>query len=246
MKKQYEVYAEQVKGCNRLYSDAVKGRADELNRINSDENYSPIGKQAEKQKIYNEIQNSADNMTNIVKEACKRFIADFGITLPEDNKDHGIDIQNALRVIDMLGYNLDEKNLKNILNPLKGSYKNLKTVIDVIRTKDRASEVLHYSRDVMRVIDETSGFDTSVTEYLDYLNQIQGLVDNPIGYGFDANVISNSPIVHLEAKIPYSFMACPDWMNEAGEMYSKLEDEFNKLFVVHIPTDQEMIEDILK
>jgi len=58
--------------------------------------------------------------------------------------------------------------------------------------------------------------------------------------------VGNAPVTYIRDVIPYSFLACPDWMKEAGERYAVLEDQFSKLFTVHVPTDQEMIEDVLK
>ena len=185
-------------------------------------------------------------MTGIVKETCKRFMNEFGIKLPEDGKDHAIDIQNALHIIDMFGTDLDVRNLNNLLTPLKGSFRNLKIIVDVIRTRDETAVVKHYSRDVMRVIDEVTGLNTSVYDYLDFIGNIQEIIDNPAGYGFEGDTVSNAPVTFIRETIPYSFMACPDWMKEAGEMYETLEEELNNLFKVHIPTDQEMIESILR
>ena len=249
MPKKYEEFAAQVTGCNTLFRDEVKRKADELNRINADWRYSPKGKEEQKKKVFNELQATADNLTKVFKEACSRFMSEYGIRLPEDNKDHSLDIQNALKIIDMLGFDLDEKNVSNILNPLKGSFKNLKTIIDVIRAKDQNGEAgakLHYSPEIMRVIDEVSGLNTNVYEYIEFIGNIQDIIDNPAGYQFEAETVTNTPVTYIRDLIPYSFMACGDWMKEAGKEYAVLEDQFSSLFKVHVPTDQEMIEDILK
>ena len=246
MPKKYEEFAAQVTGCNTLFHGEVKKQADELNKINADWRWSPKGREEQKKKIFAELQASADNLTKVFKEACSRFLAEYGITLPEDNKDHSIDIQNALRIIDMLGFDLDEKNLNNILFPLKGSFRNMKTVVDVIRAKNQANGLDHYSPEIMRTVDEASGLNTDVYEYLDFIANIQEIIDNPVGYRFEADNVGNAPVTYIREMIPYSFMACPDWMKEAGERYAVLEDQFSKLFTVHIPTDQEVIEDILK
>lgn len=252
MPKKYEEFAAQVTGCHSLFQSEVKKQADALNKINADWRWSPKGKEEQKQKVFDSLQASADNMTAVVKEACKRFLAEYGITLPEDNKDHSIDIQNALKIIDLLGFDLDVKNLNNILNPLKGSFRNIKTIVDVIRAKDHngqpevAGVKLHYSPDVLRTLDEVSGLNTSVYDYLDFISNIQEIIDNPAGYRFEADTVGNAPVTYIRDVIPYSFLACPDWMKEAGEKYAVLENQFSGIFKVHIPTDQEMIEDVLK
>lgn len=252
MPKKYEEFAVQVTGCNTLFQGEVKRQADTLNKINADWRYSPKGKEEQKKKVFDELQASADHLTKVFKEACSRFMAEYGITLPEDNKDHSLDIQNALKIIDLLGFDLDEKNVTNILNPLKGSFKNLKTILDVIRAKDQNESFVaagvknHYSPEVMRVIDEVSGLNTDVYEYIEFIGNIQDIIDNPAGYRFEAETVSNAPVTVIRDYIPYSFLACGDWMKEAGERYAILENQFSSLFKVHIPTDQEMIEDVLK
>ena len=252
MPKKYEEFAAQVTGCNALFQSEVKKKADELNKINADWRWSPKGKEEQKKKAFDELQGTADNLTKVFKEAVSRFMAEYGVSLPEDNKDHSIDIQNALKIIDMLGFDLDEKNVTNILNPLKGSFKNLKTILDVIRAKDQngqpevAGVKLHYSPEVRRVIDEVSGLNTDVYEYIEFIGNIQDIIDNPAGYRFEAETVSNAPVTVIRDYIPYSFLACGDWMKEAGERYAVLENQFSSLFKVHVPTDQEMIEDILK
>lgn len=252
MPKKYEEFAAQVTGCHTLYQGEVKKYNDTLNKINADWRWSPKGKEEKKEAILAELQTTADNMTKLVKEACKRFMAEYGISLPEDNKDHSIDIQNALKIIDLLGFDLDVKNLNNILNPLKGSFRNMKTIVDVIRAKDHNGQPevpgvkLHYTPDVLRTLDEVSGLNTSVYDYLDFISNIQEIIDNPAGYRFEADSVGNAPVTFIQDVIPYSFLACPDWMKEAGEMYAVLENQFTGIFKTHIPTDQEMIEDILK
>ena len=252
MPKKYEEFAAQVTGFNTLFQGEVKKQADSLNKINADWRWSPKGKEEQKKKVFDTLQASADNMTAAVKEACKRFLAEYGISLPEDNKDHSIDIQNALKIIDLLGFDLDVRNLNNILNPLKGSFRNLKTIVDVIRAKDQngqpdiAGVKTHYSLDVVRKLDEVSGLTTDVFDYLDYISNIQEIIDNPSGYRFEADSVGNAPVTYIQDMIPYSFMACPDWMKEAGERYAVLENQFSGIFKVHIPTDQEMIEEAVK
>ena len=246
MPKKYEEFAAQVTGCHSLFQSEVKKQADALNKINADWRWSPKGKEEQKQKVFDSLQASADNMTAVVKEACKRFLEEYGITLPEDNKDHSIDIQNALQIVDMLGFDLDVAHLNNILNPLKGSFRNMKTVVDVVRTKNQTSFSGQYSDAVMNRIDEMTGLHTSIYDYLDFIRNIQEIIDNPAGYRFEAETVGNAPVTYIRDVIPYSFLACPDWMKEAGEKYAVLENQFSEIFKVHIPTDQEMIEDVLK
>ena len=245
MEKDYNKYVAQVKGMNELFAESVKKKANELNQKMTDWRYSERGREELKQKAYSELNAVCDNMNGLIREAVKHYCSDFTIALPDDGKDHATDIQNALRIIDMLGYNLDVKNLENILLPLRGSYRNMKTVLDVMRVKNEAASINTYSPEVMAMVDEYTGINTHVSDFLDIMANIEQIIESPAGYRFEASQYSNMTLIDITDVIPYSFLSCPDWMQEAGKMYAELENTFSALFGNHVPTDREMIESTL-
>lgn len=246
MEKNYEKYVTQVKGLNTLFSESVKRVADELNAKLTDWRLSEKGREEQKQKKTDELNAICENMNNVFREAVKRFLTDYAIGLPDDGEDHSKDIENALRVIEMLGFDLDVKNFDNIITPLRGNYRAMKTVLDVMRVKNESGLTMqHYNNAVMNKLDEYTGVNARVTDFLEIMDRIADIVDSPIGYRFENNRISNVTVIQIVDIIPYSFLSCPDWMTEAGEMYAQLEDEFIILFRKHTPTGREMIESSL-
>ena len=246
--KNYEKYANQVDAFNGMFETSVKKCADDLTQSLLDRRYSEFGREELKKKKFAEIDAICDNMNNATREAVKRFIADFSINLPDDEQNHSIDIENALKVIDMLGFAMDVRNLQNILQPLKGSYRAMKTVLDVMRVKNETGASglnpaeNHYSNDVISMLDEYTGINSRVTDFFSIMDKINEIIDNPFGYRYEVKQYSNTTIVEIVEIIPYSFLSCPDWMREAGEMYATLENEFASLFTGHVPTNREMIE----
>ncbi|MBQ9252751.1 MAG: hypothetical protein IJ188_08960 [Clostridia bacterium] len=243
--KDYKKYAIQARGLNSMWPDELKKKIDQLNQSLSDWRLSPYAKEEKRKEVYKELQSTCDNMNKLYREILKRFLEDFAIHVPEDGKDHSTDIQNALKVIDMLGFDLDAANFRNIITPLKGSYKNMKMILDVISAKKGITSDLQYSHEITQLVDEYFGPYTIAGDYLELIDRINDAISSPIGYRFEAYTIDNSYLVTAEEFIPYSFLSCPDWIEEAGKMYSVLEGKLTSLYDGHVPTDEEMIIDKL-
>ncbi len=251
MTTNYKTYADQVRTMNALFAKTIKEKGDSLNQLMADWRWSPKGKEEKKQVIFSELKESCKNMSKLFREIVDKFCKDFEITFPEDNKDHSVDIQNALRVVDMLDSSLDTVNLKNILQPLSGSYRSTKTVLDVIRVKaDSKTRSLggvdQYSNEVLIMIEEKSGVYTNVVDYLNYFDRIKDILTNAANYDFYASSVNDSPVIYMQDRIPYSFLSCEEWMIQVGKMYSVLENQFSSLFQNHVISDRELIETILK
>ncbi len=245
MEKNYDVYAAQVKACNNLFEDEVKRIADECTKVMSNRLYSEEGREAKKREHFAALNAIADNMTKVFKEAVRHFCNDFRVVLPEDGKDHGKDIENALKIIEMLGFDMDVNNLKNIMNPLRGSFRSIKIIVDLMEAKNRS--VVNYDPAVMKTLYEYLGINSRVNDYLNLFGTIESIIDKDGDkYGFDVLGYSNASVIKMQARIPYDFLACADWMKDAGAEYAALEEEFSDVFKTHIPTDRELIESTLK
>ena len=230
--KNFEDYAKRVETFNSVFEGTVKEAADKMTKVSGDWRFSEKGKAEKKKELIAELNTNASNLTDIFKGAVKAFCDDFSIQLPEDGADHGKDIENALRVIDMLGFSLDEKNLANIVEPLKGSFRSMKMIFDIIDTKQKSA-----------LENGSSGFSTDVVSKLYNLKTVS---ENPgSGYRFTITSYPNAPVTRIQAAIPYEFLACADWMREVGEQYADLEGEFSSLFKDHVQTHEEMIADVL-
>ena len=245
MEKNYEAYAAQVQGCNKIFEDEVKRIADECSKVMSDWRYSEQGKEDKKREHFTTLNAIAENMSKIFKEAVRHFCDDFRVILPEDGKDHSKDIENALKVIEILGFNMDLNNLTNIINPLRGSFRSMKIIADLMEAKNRG--IVNYDAEVMSALYGYMGINIRANEYLNLFGIIEGIIGNDGDkYRFEATSYSNATVVTLQAQIPYDFLACADWMKRVGEEYAALENELSDIFKTHIPTDRELLENTLK
>lgn len=176
------------------------------------------------------------NMNNVFHEAIQHFCNDYAISLPSDGKDHSMDIQNALRIIQILGNSMDERNLNNIIEPLKGDYKALKTVLDVMRAKNDslaaglAGMENRYNPTVTRIIDDYSGVNTYISDFRDTMDNIEAIRNSQAGYRYELEKLSNSPFYVVRDIIPYAHLACADWMTEAGMAYDHVQGEITGLY----------------
>ena len=247
--KNFEDYAKRAETFNSVFEGTVKEAADNMTKVSGDWRFSDKGKAEKKRELIAELNTNASNLTDIFKGAVKAFCDDFSIQLPEDGADHGKDIENALRVIDMLGFSLDEKNLANIIEPLKGSFRSMKMIFDIIDTKQKSAlenGSSGFSTDVVSKLYSYMGINTSVMNYIDALNNLKTVSETPgSGYRFIITSYPNAPVTRIQAAIPYEFLACADWMREVGEQYADLEGEFSSLFKDHVQTHEEMIADVL-
>lgn len=230
MEKTFEKYANQINGINQIWINSVKQKADEItNDMANCRYYTEKGKSEIKTKKFADLKSVAKNLDNLVREGIRRFCQEYRIVLPEDGTDHAADIQNALRIIDMRGFDMNIDNLKNILSPLRGSFRAMKTITDVMRAKnDSAFSGLNpdnrYSSEVTMMIDEFMGINSRVNDYLSVFGNIEQIIDTTVGYGLECVSYDNAPVVQLMEQIPYSYLSCESWMNEAGEIYAELQD----------------------
>lgn len=245
--KDYEKYAEQMEGCNRLFDDEVAKVAEATTKTVSDWRLSEQGKESKKKENFEALNKTAEMIATVAKKGIGEFCKDFAITLPEDGKDHTKDIENALHIVDMLGFDLDVKNLKNALSPISGSFRSVKTVVDLIdaKQKNAIGNGVGFSPDVIKEIYNYMGINSRVNDYLNIFSHIESIIDKPGDvYRFEVTSRSNATAITLQAIIPYDFLACADWMRQCGEEYARLEAEFSSLFIGHIQTDREILESI--
>ena len=248
MERSYEKYAAQVDFLLTSFSDEVKKYQDSANKLMGDHRFSPEGKAEAKKAMFAELWEVADNETALLKEAAKQFCNEYRIKLPSDPEDRTLEIANALKVVEMLGYKLTVETLKNILDPLKNSYKHMKMIADVIKAKGTgiSAEGVGYDSAVIDTLNEYMGLNTKVFDYLDLFGQIEEIITSAnIKLHFVVYPISDT-VLELHADVPYRLIALKDNMIAAGKKYAELEDEFSDLFTAHVPTDTEMILNSLK
>ena len=247
--KNVEQYATRIEEYNRLFEERVTAAANEATKALSDWRYSESYRFKKKQEIMKQLVAEGENISKIFRETVSKFCDDFKIVLPEDSKDHKQEIENALKVIDMLGYSLTESILSEIIRPLRGSFRGMKLILNILEAKNNGLSIAvgeGYSPDIIKHMHEFSGISSSVGEYLDLFEHVEEIINvNGAVYGFEEINMSNYGVVEIVPRIPYSFLACAGWMRQLAQMYGWLEKEFANLFVGHIPTAREEIDKIL-
>jgi hypothetical protein len=252
MENNYDKYAKQVQATMDLFETSVKESQDTINKIASDWRFSEKGKAKAREDVLTDLQKTADNLTNLVKEITKRFCNDYVVKLPNDGKDHSEDITNALKIIDMVGFNLTPEILNNVVEPLKGSYKHLKIINDILEARRPVGAVadsIGYDSMIFQMMQEYMGVNTTVWEYIDLFSNIAEVVTtDSIRFRFvnDGVTRDNVSLTNIVSAIPYSILCLGEWMVSAGKMYENLEHELSEVFKMYTPTDTEMIESLLK
>ena len=247
--KEFEQYAGQARSCNKLFEEAITKASDEMHARLTDPRVSDFRKHEIVSEADAGVQKAAENYTNLMREVIDRFIAAYKVTPPEDGKDHSLDIQNALKVVDMLGYDLDVENLNNILAPLSGSYQSTKTVLDVILTKHWNTPVEHarFSAELIKAVEDKHDVVERCGEYNHLMNLIEsartaaykatfpGTVVIP-GEGLGTNSINSGTAgghwnsVIIAPTVPYDFLTVCDWMEQAGAARDEVVAEFKRLY----------------
>ena len=203
------------------FEKAVQEAAEAATGSLHNENLSDVGKENAKTAILNKLQQDADKFTSEIHTAAQAFCDAFKVQLPEDGKDHSADVANATNIIGMVGSSMTTDVLRGILDPLKGSYKNLKMIYDIMEARKGAAG---YNEKVMSLLDDYMGINTRVGEYLNALDEI-GDVANPDGLklSFAASSYVGGTTVYIDPKVPYSFYVCGERMADVEKKRKALD-----------------------
>ncbi|MFR9113677.1 MAG: hypothetical protein ACLVJ7_18360 [Acutalibacteraceae bacterium] len=249
MERTYESYAARAEAIIKNFQDKVKEAQETGCEMMLDWRFTPEGKNENLKGVKADLQEKADNLTELFRENARKFCNEYKVTLPNDGKSHTEDVANALKVIDMVGFKLTPDILKSIMEPLKHSYTNMKMIHDVIYAKGNVPEAglagIGYDKAIYETLIEYMGINTSAVEYLDRLKEVEDIENIP-GFKFSVEPFTNATPFIIVPNIPYEYYAVPETMKELGEMYATLENEFSELFTKHIPTDSELILSSLK
>lgn len=247
MERTYENYATKAEAIIKNFEDEVKEAQETGCEAMLDWRFTPEGKAENLKGIKAGLQEKVDNLTKLFKENARKFCNEYKVALPNDGKSHTEDVANALKVIDMVGFNLTPDILKSIMEPLKHSYTNMKLINDVITAKgnNAVAEGIGYDEAIYKTLFEYMGVNTSAIEYLNKLKEVEDIENIP-GFSFSVAVYGGATPIAITPDVPYFYLTLPDTMKELGKMYATLENEFSELFTKHIPTDSELILSSLK
>jgi len=255
--KDFEQYATFIEGTTGAYEREIADASEKVVKILNDWRYSDKGKDVKRQKEAERLKAVGENFTNLTKEAVFRFLKDFRITVPADGQDHSRDIDNALRVIQTLGNNIDERNIINVLEPLRGDFRSMKYVLDVLDQKCAAEGKNAF---LTFRLSEYLGITDDMLEYMDSYEQIAQIASDLRGYSYtiegetsairpiDPNNPESRPEITYRSRggsfrtnVNYELYALPDRIRKAGELYAKAEGGFANLSKPRYQSDNDIL-----
>lgn len=249
MKKSYDEYKEKMLiffGAHREEATKIENRANEIavSKLLSD-----YGRQEAISKLKAELDKINRDFSDSVRGLVKKFCKEFSVSFKEDNADHAADIANALKVIEMCGTGLTGDLFRQMLEPLKGSYKALKVINDVLVVKwSNPATAALYAPEISTIISDYMGSNAEINEYVDRLKEIETVSDYPQLSEFEIVNTAFNGVFHFEVrnKTRYSVGVLPDEMVAVGKMYEELAMKYPLMFANYIPTQEDIIDDTMK
>lgn len=248
MKKSYDEYKEKMLiffGAHREEATKIENRANEIavNKLSSD-----YAKQQAITNLKTELAEQNASFSDPIRGLVKKFCKEFSVSFKEDNADHVADIANALKVIEMCGTGLTGDLFRQVLEPLKGSYKALKVINDVLVVKwSNPATAALYAPEISTIISNYMGSNAEINEYVDRLKEIESVSNYPMLSEFEIVNTAYNGALHFEVrnKTRYSVGVLPDEMVAVGKMYEELAMKYPLMFANYIPTQEDMIDDTM-
>lgn len=248
MKKSYDEYKEKMLiffGAHREEATKIENR---VNEIAVDKLSSDYAKQQAFTNLKTELAEQNASFSDSIRGLVKKFCKEFSVSFKEDNADHAADIANALKVIEMCGTGLTGDLFRQVLEPLKGSYKALKVINDVLVVKwSIPATAALYAPEISTIISDYMGSNAEINEYVDRLKEIEAVSDYPVLSEFEIVNTAYNGALHFEVrnKTLYSVGVLPDEMVAIGKMYEEFAMKYPLMFANYIPTQEDMIDDTM-
>lgn len=248
MKKSYDEYKEKMLiffGAHREEATKIENTA---NLIAVNKRFSDYGRREAISNLKSSLAELNASFSDSIRGLVKKFCKEFSVSFKEDNADHAADIANALKVIEMCGTGLTGDLFRQVLEPLKGSYKALKVINDVLVVKwSTPATAALYAPEISTIISDYMGSNAEINEYVDRLKEIEAVSDYPVLSEFEIVNTAYNGALHFEVrnKTRYSVGVLPDEMVAAGKMYEELAMKYPLMFANYIPTQEDMIDDTM-
>lgn len=233
--KLYETCAKQVQLVIRQHRDEANKIGQAVQKINADQMYSQMGKEKLLLNLRSELKALNKSKTDELKEVVKEFCNQYQVIHTDDGKADSQTIANALKVIEMTGYNLTVELLRGVVEPLKNSYTSLKMIRSLLGTKDAAGKEigLGYSADILVTMDEYIGVNAEIIAYEDTFILVKEVLDMPelVTASIYGEPDYNGGIINrLIDRTPYSVLCLGDNMMKVGKLYDTVYLEYPRLF----------------
>ena len=214
-------YSEKIKELTRNYEEKVNECRNSMNGLSK---YSDEEISKRRTAMLKDLDSVTADYNKQFGEILQQFLTAYAIELPDDGKDHALDISNALQIISLLGHNLDTKNLDNIIKPMVKDFKSVKTVCDLILTKSAAVSAIEaaYNTDVVTAVLDYSGANNGLSDYVERFELIKDIGKTGAKYGYKVEGALTSKVIGVRPNTSYNVMAIPQMLDDTTEMYNNI------------------------
>ncbi len=242
MKKTYEEYKEKMLTFFGAHREEATKIEKTVNLIAVNKRFSDYGKQEAIGNLKSELETLNASFSDSIRGLVKKFCKEFSVSFKEDNANYAADIANALKVIEMCGTGLTADLFRSVIEPLKGSYKALKVInnVLVIKWSNPATAAL-YAPEISTIISDYMGSNAEINEYADRLKEIEAVADYPQLSEFEIVNTAYNGVFNFEVrnKTRYSVGVLPDELVVVGKMYEELAMKYPLMFANYIPTQED-------
>lgn len=230
MKLYYKTSADTVNGLLKKFIAEVKDYRELFAKIDLDRRYTPEGKQEFVDGLKKDLNTLCANYTTALKTLIGGFCDYMKVELPEDDMDSDTALSNALKIIEMMGYNLTPEILMEAIDPLKGSAKKVGLISNMIHAKNNGFGD-HYEPEVLRALDNViEGFGTY--DLPDYFNEYEN-IRSMLGANslFNYHIYKSGDRVHeIQDDLSYDVLGLSESMIRLGKMYSQFATTYPQYF----------------
>ena len=233
--KFYESCAKQVQLIIRQHRDEANKIRQAVQKINANPDYSEIGRNKLISNLRDELRVLNESKTKELKEVVESFCGDYQVIHTDDGKADSQAIANALKIIEMAGFNLTDELLRSIMEPLKNSYTSLKMIRSLLETKNRAGNAtgIGYDVKVLVAMDEYIGLNGEIIAYEDAFMSVKEVLYMPelVVAGIYGEPDYNDGVINcLIDRTPYSVLCLGDNMMRVGRLYDVVRLKYPGLF----------------
>lgn len=239
MKLYYETSANTVKRVLKRFVEEIAEYRELFAKIDLDTRYTPEGKQEFIDGLKKDLNTLCDNYTKTLKTLIGGFCDYMKVELPEDDVDHDAALANALKIIEMMGYNLTPEIMREAIAPLKASAKKIGLIANMIHAKNNGLGD-HYDPEILAVLDELVAefgkFD--LPDYLNDYENIYALLDS--NSLFNYRIFKSGPWVHeIQDDLSYDVLGLSESMIRLGQMYSQFSVDYPQYFTKSMKVAEE-------
>lgn len=229
--KIYETYAKQVQLIVHQHRQEAEKIGQAVQKVNADPRYSQQGKDELIAGLRAELKELNKTKTDELKAIVTKFCNQYQVIHTDEEADEQ-KIANALKIIEMCGYNLTPELLRSAVEPLKNSYSALKMLRSLLDAKN-GNGGQAFTPQVLILMDDYIGVNMDIMSYEDAFESVKETLDMPelLNAGIVGTPELNGQVVNrLVDMTCYSVLILGDNMMKVGKLYDTVYLEYPRLF----------------